>query len=403
VPEIRGNEWAYLKECLDTGWVSSAGPFVDRFEREIGSYVGAAAAVATASGTAALHVALLVAGVQPDDEVLVPTLTFVAPANAVRYVGARPVFIDAEPDHWQLDPRKVARFLDRECRWSEGALRNRATGRRVSAILPVHILGHPVDMDPILELAHRHELVVVEDATEALGAQYKGRPVGRLGDIGCFSFNGNKLITCGGGGMIVTDRVAWAEQARYLTTQAKDDPEEFVHGAVGFNYRLTNLQAAMGCAQLETIGARLEQKRRIAEDYAELLGGVPGIQAMVEADWARSAWWMYTVLIDEVEFGRDSRTLLRALANERIQSRPLWQPMHRSPAHRGSQAYQCEIADRLYRDALSLPCSVGIRRAEQEWVASVVRRCVSRGGVTGDGSFSDAGPVGGAGSHAVRV
>ncbi|RME57202.1 MAG: aminotransferase class I/II-fold pyridoxal phosphate-dependent enzyme, partial [Caldilineae bacterium] len=181
-PVIQGKEWTYIKECLDTGWVSSAGAFVARFERELAAYVGAAHAVATASGTAALHIALLVAGVEPDDEVITSPLSFIAPANAIRYVGAWPVFVDVEPGTWQMDPAQVAHFLERECIWRRGALVDRRTGRRVRAILPVHILGHPVDMDPILALARRYELTVIEDATESLGARYRGRPVGTLGD-----------------------------------------------------------------------------------------------------------------------------------------------------------------------------------------------------------------------------
>ena len=279
VPEIRGNEWKYIKECLDTNWVSSVGPFVDRFEQELAAYVGTKHAIATVNGTAALHIALLVAGVQPDDEVLVSTLTFISPANAIRYVGAWPVFIDAEPDYWQMDPQKVVDFLDKECQWRDGALYNKITGRRVKAIIPVHILGHPCDMDPILEIVRKYELLVIEDATEALGAKYKDRMVGHLGDIACFSFNGNKIITTGGGGMIVTDNEAWARKAKYLTTQAKDDPVEYIHNEIGYNYRLTNVQAAMGVAQLEKLEEHIASKRRIAKTYTQAFKDIPGLHA----------------------------------------------------------------------------------------------------------------------------
>jgi perosamine synthetase len=253
VPSLNGNEWKYVKACLDAGWVSSAGPFVDRFEQEVAGYLGAKYAVATVSGTAALHIALLVAGVRTDDEVLVPTLTFIAPANAVRYVGAWPVFIDVEPDYWQMAPAAVRQFLSDECRKVNGEIRNRTTGRRIAAILPVHILGHPSDSDSIMEVAAEFGLHVVGDATEGLGARYKNRPVGNLADISCLSFNGNKIITAGGGGMIVTDRKDWADRARYLTTQAKDNPVEYEHSQVGYNYRLSNIHAALGCAQLEKL------------------------------------------------------------------------------------------------------------------------------------------------------
>lgn len=374
VPHLAGNEARYLQECLDTNFVSSVGPFVDRFEQTFARRIGTRRAVATVNGTAALHIALLVAGVEPGDEVLVSTLTFIAPVNAIRYVGASPIFVDAEPDYWQLDPTRVADFLDHGCEWKQGVLRNRTTGRRVRALLPVHALGHPVDADPLLELARTYELVVIEDATESLGARYKGRTVGHLGDVACFSFNGNKLITTGGGGMLVTDDERLASRARYLTTQAKDDPIEFVHGAIGYNYRLPNLLAAMGCAQLELLDDHLAAKRRIAERYAAGLAGVPGLTPMPEAPWAESAWWMYTVLLDPRRPGRGSRDLLEELQRQHIQSRPLWQPAHLSPSQRDAPASVCPVAERLNRDALSLPCSVGLSARDQDAVIEAIRR-----------------------------
>ncbi len=374
VPEIRGNEWKYIKDCLDTNFVSSVGPFVEQFERALASFTGARHAVACVNGTAALHVALRVAGVQPDDEVLVSDLTFIAPANAIRYIGAWPVLVDAAPDYWQMDPARVRDFLEKDCVRRDGALRNRATGRRVRAIMPVHILGHPVDMELILDLAARHDLPVIEDATESLGAQYRGRPVGRLGQIGCFSFNGNKIITTGGGGMLVTDNAEWAERARYLTTQAKNDPAEFIHNEIGYNYRLTNIQAAMGVAQLEQLPAYIAAKRRIAAAYGAGLADVPGITLMPQAPWAESICWLATVLVDPAAYGMDSRALIRRLAAERIQARPLWQPMHLSPAHQGSPVVGGECAERLCRMAVSLPSSVGLTPAHQQRVIEAVRR-----------------------------
>ena len=372
VPEVRGNEWKYIKDCLDTNWVSTVGSYVDRFEAAMADAVGAKHAVATVSGTAALHVALLVAGVQPEDEVLVSTLTFIAPANAIRYAGAWPVFVDAEPNHWQMDVEKVRGYLEEECHWRSRAIYSRNTGRRVRAIIPVHILGHPVDLDPILELALEYNLTVVEDATESLGAKYKGTSVGHLGDIACFSFNGNKLITTGGGGMIVTDNAEWARRAKHLTTQAKDDPLEYVHSEIGYNYRLTNIQAAMGVAQLEQLDSYLETKRRIAASYTQAFEHVSGITPMREASWAKSAFWMYTMLIDEQKYGIGSRELLRELASRGIQTRPLWQPIHRSKAHCGCTATDCEAAERLNLKALSLPCSVGLDPTSQQLVIDSV-------------------------------
>jgi perosamine synthetase len=365
VPEIRGNEWAYVKECLDTGWVSSVGSYVERFEAEMARATGTRFAVATVNGTAALHTALLVAGVRPDDEVLVSTLTFIAPANAIRYVGAWPVFIDAEPATGQMDPARVVEFLEHGCVARGGELFDRETGRRVKAIIPVHILGHPVDMDPILERARRFGLAVIEDATESLGATYRGRRVGQLGDIACFSFNGNKIITTGGGGMIVTDNEAWARKARYLTTQAKDDAVEFVHNEIGYNYRLTNVLAAIGVAQLEKLPDYVEAKRRVASRYAEVFRDVPGLTPLIEAPGVRSTFWMSVVRVDPKSFGCDSRTLLKTLEARRIQTRPLWQPIHLSRAHAGAKAVGGAVAEDLNRECLTLPCSVGLTEEQQ--------------------------------------
>lgn len=370
-PQICGNEWTYIKECLDTNWVSSVGIFVDRFEAMVADYVGAQYAIATVTGTAALHIALLVAGVQPDDEVLVSTLTFIAPANAIRYCGAWPVFIDAEPLYWQMDPEQVANFLAHECHWVHGELRNKTTNRRVKAILPVHILGHPVDMDPILDLAHAYNLPVIEDASEGLGSRDKGRMVGHMGDVACFSFNGNKILTTGGGGMIVTDNEAWARKAEYLVTQAKDDPVEYIHHEVGYNYRLTNLQAAMGCAQMEQLSSYIAAKRHIASTYTNAFQGIPGITPLGEAPWAFSTFWLSTVLVDQASYGLSRRVLMRHLSELGIQTRPLWQPGHCSPAHTGTLQRRCPTAERLTRDALSLPCSVGLAEDQHYIITSI--------------------------------
>jgi perosamine synthetase len=365
VPEIRGSEWAYVKDCLDKGWVSSVGAFVDRFERMTADYVGTQYAVATSTGTAALHLALMAARVEPDEEVLVSALTFAAPVNAIHYVAAHPVFMDADARTYEMDANKVVDFLTQACDWRNGALINRATGRRVRAIMPVHILGHPVNIDPILEVAARFDLTVIEDATESLGARYKGRMVGHLGHIACLSYNGNKLITTGGGGMVITDDAALAKRTKYLSTQAKDDPVEYIHEEVGYNYRLTNVQAAIGCAQMEQIDAYIAKKREIAARYSAAFAEQPGLTPMPQADWADSVFWMYTVLIDEARYGMSSRALMRELQQRGIQSRPLWHPVHSLTPYKHELAYHVETADTLYRDALSLPCSVGLTDEQQ--------------------------------------
>ena len=378
-PDISGNEWRYVKDCLDTGWVSSAGAYVRRFEAAVAARVGCRHAVATTSGTAALHIALLVAGVEPDEEVVVSNLTFVAPANAVRYVGAHPVFVDADPAFWQMDTDCLEEFLVRGCRSVNGTLRNRLTGRRVRAILPVHILGHPCEMDPISELAARFELPVIEDACESLGAEYRGRAVGQLGAIACFSFNGNKVATSGGGGMITTDNEEWARRARYLTTQAKDDPIEYVHHAIGFNYRLPNVSAAIGLAQIERLDGLMRRKREIAAAYAGALSGCSGVTSQRVADWAAPSWWLHTIVIDEHVARIDSRALLARLAAAGIESRPLWHPIARLRPFKGAQTVGGAVADRLHRDALCLPSSTTLTPERQQRVIDVVRDALADG------------------------
>jgi perosamine synthetase len=373
---LGGNEWKYVKECLDTNWVSSAGPFVDRFEQMIARRLGVRHAIAVINGTAALHLSLLIAGVERDDEVLMPALTFIAPANAVRYLGAWPVFLDVEPGCWQLDPERLAAFIEHECVWRAGALWNRRTSRRVRAILPVDILGHPCDIDAIREVAETRDLLVVEDATEALGALYKGRPVGQSADLACLSFNGNKIVTSGGGGMIVTNREDWAIRARYLSTQAKDDPVEYIHRSIGFNYRQTNIQAALGVAQVEQLDARVDAKRRIAATYTSALGVVPGIGVMTEASWATSTFWLYTITIGSGRDEADRRALLGRLASDGIESRPIWQPLNQSPAMAGCPSAETPVAVRVAASALSLPSSADLTPADQARVIAAVSASV---------------------------
>jgi len=371
VPHLAGNEWKYLKECLDTNWVSSVGPFVDRFEREVAGYVGVPHAVATVNGTAAIHVALLAAGVRPGDEVLVPALTFVATANAVAYCGAQPVFLDSEETSWGIDPGEVARFLEAHARVEGDHVVNRTSGRVIRALLPVHLYGHPCDIDPLLALARRFPMAVVEDSAEALGARYRGRPVGADGLAGCLSFNGNKIITTGAGGMVLTRDEATAARVRRLTTQARGDAIEFVHDEIGFNYRLSNLHAALGVAQLEQLDGFVEDKRATAAFYQDALGRVDGVHPFVEAPWARSTYWMASVLLEE---GRcpDVPALIRELNAAGVQARPLWRPLHLQPAFRNAPRAGTEVAERLYARGFSLPCSVGITPEERQAVVDAL-------------------------------
>ena len=379
VPEIQGNEWKYIKECLDTGWVSSVGAFVGKFEQSLAEYVGRKYAVACVNGTAALHLAVVIAGIQPDEEVLVPALTFIAPANAVRYVGAWPVFIDVQKDIWQMDPQKVKDFLTKECRYVNGRLINRHTKRAVRAIIPVHILGHPVDMDPIIELAKKFNLIIIEDVAESIGARYKGRKTGQLGHLACFSFNGNKVITSGGGGMLVTDNARWAERAHYLSTQAKDDDLYYIHNEIGFNYRLSNIQAALGVAQMENLDKYIASKRLIAYRYDKELGLLSGLSLPREAKWAESIFWLYTVLLDSKKLGLSQQALIDKFRDSGIQVRPLWYPLHRLKPFQECWAYKIEQADKIHKKALSLPSSIGLTQQRQDRVIEFVKELFATG------------------------
>ena len=341
VPVLQGNEWTYLKECLDTGWVSTVGPFVDRFEQEIAAYLGVSHAVATSSGTAALHIALKVAGVQEGDEVLVSDLTFIAPVNAIRYCGAHPVFIDADPNTWQMDVEKAARFLRDRCepRRPRGdateEYRNTKTGRRVRAILPVHILGLACDMQFIMErLAKQYHLRVVADAAEAMGVLYWHRHIAAWGHVVALSFNGNKIITAGGGGMVVmSNQPVTARYARFLTTQAKDDGPEYIHREVGYNYRLTNLQAAVGLAQLEQLEGFIQRKRSIAAFYEKALRDVSELTLMPTPAHTEPTFWLYTVLLKPGTSVPARQAFIERLRAQGIEARPLWHPIHRLPPY----------------------------------------------------------------------
>lgn len=355
-PVLGGNEWQYVKDCLDSGWISSVGSYVTKFEKQIAEYTQTRHAVATVNGTAALHTALMAAGVSAGDEVLVSTLTFIASANAIRYIGAHPVLIDVEPQYWQMDPNLVYTFLRDQCAWTNGRLINKSTGRPVTAIMPVHVLGHPVELTAIMGEARRFNLRVIEDAAESLGATYNGRPVGADGDIVCFSFNGNKTITCGGGGMLVTNSDYAASRARYLTTQAKDDAVEYIHHETGYNYRMTNVLAAIGLAQLEQLESHVTRRREIARFYQREVN-LPGLTWFRESRRTRGTYWLSTALVDPKVTGLTAVQLREQLSVCGIQARRLWQPMHQSPAFRDCQSVVRGAADHLFENCLSFPSS----------------------------------------------
>ncbi|HTS19117.1 MAG TPA: LegC family aminotransferase [Verrucomicrobiae bacterium] len=378
VPVIRGKEWAYVKECLDTGWVSSAGKFVDRFETETCQYTGAKHAVACASGTAALHVALRIAGVTAGDEVIVPTVTFIASVNSIRYVDAQPVFMDCDA-FYNLDAEKTRNFILHETAFTNGHTYNRHTNRRITALMPVHVFGNAVWLDELLPLCRERNIKVIEDAAESIGTRYTtgrfaGRHTGTIGDIGCLSFNGNKIITTGGGGMILTNDRADAERAKYLTTQAKDDEVRFVHNDVGYNYRLTNVQAAIGVAQLEQLPRYLEIKRTNYSAYKQTIDRIPGLHLAEGPAYASNNHWMYAMQIDRAIYGSDREQLMAKLAGHKIQTRPLWQLNHLQHPHANCQHYRIERAQHLLDVTLNLPCSVDLTPSQIERVVEVLRQ-----------------------------
>jgi perosamine synthetase len=352
-----GNELAYVTECIETGWVSSLGKYVKEFEERFAAYCGAKHGIAVSNGTTALHLALAVLGIGPGDEVIVPTLTFIATANAVAYTGAQPVFVDSEPRTWNLDPAKIEAKIT----------------SRTKAIIPVHIYGHPADMDPILEIARRRHLLVIEDAAEAHGALYKGKRVGALADMSCFSFYGNKIITTGEGGMILTDNPVWDERARVLRDHGMSKTKRYWHPEVGYNYRLTNMQAALGVAQLEQIDRIIAAKRGNAALYNRLLKDVPGVILPPEADWAQNVYWMYSILLGE-RFGIERDELMKRLKAREIDSRPFFYPIHTMPPYLANAAGQeFPVAVDLSRRGLNLPSSATLTPEQIAQVCQAIK------------------------------
>jgi len=364
VPSLKGKEWQYVKECLDTEWVSSAGKYVDLFEEKIAEYTGAKYSVACVNGTSALQVSLHLAGVQTGDEVIVPTLTFIAPVNAVAYNGASPVFMDAD-NYYNIDAEKTIEFINKETVFKDGFTFNKTTKKRVSAIIPVHVWGNACWFDELIELCNERNIVVLEDACESLGTfynkgKYKGKHTGAIGKLGCISFNGNKIITTGGGGMILTDDESLAEKARYLTTQAKDDPVRYIHNEIGYNFRLTNIQAALGVAQLEQLPKFLKRKKFIYKQYVDALKEIEGLGMAAVPDYANNNHWLNLIQIDSKVYGEDRETFMERLEQKGIQTRPVWAPNHLHKPYRQCQSHKVEKAMELIETSLCLPSSVSL-------------------------------------------
>ena len=364
VPCIEGNEWKYVKECLDSSWVSSAGKYVDLFEERIAQYTGEKHAIACVNGTSALQVSLRLAGVQSGDEVIVPTLTFIAPVNAVRYNGAEPVFMDADK-YYNMDGEKTVDFIKQETVFQDGFSFNRRTNAKISAIIPVHVFGNAAWLDELISHCEERNITVVEDATESLGTRYSsgkfaGKHTGTLGKLGCLSFNGNKSITTGGGGMILTDDDHLAEQARYLTTQAKDDPVRYIHDEIGYNFRLTNIQAAIGVAQLEQLPVFIKRKLEIFSQYQTVFDNIAGLTLAGVPDYADNNHWINLLQIDKEAFGEDREELMQRLDKNGIQTRPVWALNHLQKPYQDCQNYKIERAEELLNRSLGLPSSTSL-------------------------------------------
>ena len=365
-PHMGDLESVFVKEAFDTNWIAPVGPHVDAFEHEFAAAIGASHAVALSSGTAALHLAVRLCGVERGDEVVVSDFTFCASVNPILYEGGVPVFVDSETTSWNLDPNLVEDVLRRKA----------AAGKPPRALVVVHLYGQCADLDPLVELCDRYGITLIEDVAEALGATYKGRAPGTFGEAGVFSFNGNKIITTSGGGMLVTEDAGLASHARKLATQARERAPHYEHTEVGYNYRLSNVLAGIGRGQLRVLEDRVAARRSNFAYYEERLGRLPGITFMPEAPWGCHTRWLTCLVVDPEAFGADRETTRLALEAENIEARPLWKPMHRQPAYAGYEVVGGSVAEALFADGLCLPSGSSMTEEDLDRVCSVVERCV---------------------------
>ena len=361
VPHFGGNEWKYIKECLDTEWVSSAGKYVNQFEEKITEYTGSAHAIACINGTSALQLSLRLVGVMPSDEVIVSTLTFIAPVNSIKYNGAEPIFMDAD-DYYNIDAEKTIEFIKKETVFKDGFTFNKKTNRRIIAIIFIHVFGHAAWLDEIIELCEERNISIVEDAAESLGTvyingKYSGKHTGTIGKFGCLSFNGNKITTTGGGGMVLTNSAELADRAKYLTKQAKNDGIRYIHDEIGYNLRLTNIQAALGVAQLEQLKGFLECKKKIHHKYVNDVENISGLGMAKVPNYAKNNHWMNILQIDPVIYRYDRETIMDNLRIKGIQTRPVWYLNHLQKPYSECQTYKIERAHELVDISLCLPSS----------------------------------------------
>lgn len=367
-PNISGNEWKYVKDCLDTGWVSSVGAYVEKFEKITSEFTGAKYAVATSSGTTALHICLILNNIAKNDYVIAPNITFVASINSIKYTNADPILIDVDENTWQMDLDLLEKFFAEETEIKNGNSIYKKDGRKIKAIMPVHVLGNMCDMEQLLEISKKYNLIIIEDATEALGSYYKHKHAGTFGLMGTFSYNGNKIITTGGGGMIITDDESLAKRAKHLTTQAKSDPFEYMHDEIGYNYRLVNTAAAMGVGQMELLQQFLMRKREIISFYKNELEGVGDISFQKVNEVVNPNWWLPTIMTEK------QKQVLKILNDNKMQSRPFWVPMNKLPMFKNNLYYTKDNrSDYIYQKCLSIPCSTNITDDELAAVASKIK------------------------------
>lgn len=376
VPNFEGNEEKYVTDAVSQGWVSTGGAYVDALERKIAEYAGAIGSVACQSGTAALHMSLVECGVKQDDMVLVPTLTFIAAVNPVKYVNATPVFMDCD-DSLCMDPVKVEEFCENECTYADGVLKHNASGKKIKAIIVVHVFGNMADMEAIMEIAHRYNIKVIEDATEALGTvcqygNYTGKMAGTIGDFGAYSFNGNKIITTGGGGMIVSQNKKSLEHLKYMSTQCKDDAHFYIHNEIGFNYRMTNVQAAIGVAQMEELEEFITRKNKNYALYCELLSDAKNGYILPFRENIRSNKWFYSFVLDKDVCNKPVKEYIGELQEQKVQTRPIWGLIHEQKPYVDELAYKIEKAKYYSERIINLPCSTNITEDEIKIVAKKI-------------------------------
>jgi perosamine synthetase len=367
-PNMGGNELKYVTECLETGWVSSVGSYVDQFEKMSAEFAGTKYAVATSSGTTALHICLVMMGVNEKDYVIAPNITFIATLNSIKYTGASPILIDTDENNWQMDLNLLEKFLDNDTEQKDGICVLKKDGKRIPVIMPVHTLGNICDMDKLVALAKKHNITIIEDSTEALGSYYKGKHAGSFGLLGTFSYNGNKIITTGGGGMIVTNDEGLAKKAKHLTTQAKSDPFEYIHDEIGYNYRLVNVAAAMGVAQMEQLPGFLQRKKEIISFYKNGLEGVGDIKFQEVSEDVNPNWWLPTI------FTTKQKEILKVLNDNKLQSRPFWVPMNQLRMFKDDiYINNNDCSDFVYQHCLSIPCSTNITDADMQQVVNRIK------------------------------